>query len=502
MINRRQFNQLVYEYNQRANMSQSAMKACVSRHTARKYLSAGQGPEELKKEHSWRTRPDPFAQVWAEVEAMLGRAPELEAGTLFEVLEGKYPQRFTAGQVRTLQRRVRQWKLEHGAEREVYFAQERSPGRSLQVDWTCMNGLEVRVGGEVFPHLLCHTVLPYSNWQWATRCLSESLLSLRNGLQQGLTNLGRVPAEVWIDNSSSATRTVRVGRSGRGFTAEFEALCAHFGMRPRVIQVGCPNQNGDVESSHGHLKRRLEQHLLVRGSRDFERMEDYDAFLRQMFRQANARVVAKVAEELETMRELPPTPLTDYLELECRVSSGSTIRMRKVVYSVPSRLIGARVRVRLWEHQLSLYDGRQLLVTLERRRGQEEAQIDYRHVIGYLVRKPGAFAQYRWRGHLFPSPEFQRAFEAMERQRDTAWAERQYLHILKLAADIGQELVGGALRDLLETPKSDISLSQVRSLLGCYDQMRDALQQQSALTVDLQAYDAMIGEDTEVHREV
>ncbi len=153
-----------------------------------------------------------------------------------------------------------------------------------------------------------------------------------------VVQFGRAPAEVWIDNSSSATRRMPAGQHGRQFTAEFEAVCKHFGMQPHAINVEAPNENGNVESLHGHLKKRVEQYLLVRGSRDFERGEDYDAFLRQMFRKANARVSAKVAQELELMHELPPTVLTDYQELDCRVSSGSTIRVRHVVYSVPSRL--------------------------------------------------------------------------------------------------------------------------------------------------------------------
>lgn len=492
MINRRQYNQLVYEYNQRANMNESAMKACVSRHTARKYLLAGQGPDELKKEHLWQTRKNPFEAIWGEVVVMLGRAAELQAGTIFEELQERYPGRFSAGQLRTLQRHVRAWKLVHGPQQEIFFQQEQRPGRRMQVDWTNMNSLSITVGGKPFPHLLFHLVLPYSNWQWGSRCLSESLLSLRNGLQHGLTNLGRVPPELWIDNSSSATRQMPAGQHGRHFTAEFEAICQHFGMQPHTINVNAPNENGDVESFHGHIKNRVEQYLLLRGSRDFERGEDYDAFLRQMFRKANVRVKAKVAEELKLMHELPPTPLTDYRELDCRVSSGSTIRVHHVVYSVPSRLIGARVRVRLWEHQLSLYDGPRLLVTLERRHGLGNALIDYRHVIDYLVRKPGAFAQYRWRGHLFPEFEFQAAYEQMERVQGTAWAEREYLHILKLAADRGEGLVGGALRDLLNDPKGNLSLESVKVILDCHKDLECSVREQQVLVPDLSVYDAML----------
>lgn len=499
MINRRQFNQLVYEYNQRANMSQSAMKACVSRHTARKYLSAGQGPEQLRKDHRWRTRKDPFEAVWGEVEVMLGRAPELQAVIIFEELQKKYPGRFPAGQLRTLQRHLKAWNLMHGAPREVFFPQDQKPGHRMQIDWTSLNPLGITVGGKPFPHLLFHLVLPYSNWQWGSRCLSESLLSLRNGMQEGLFNLGKVPAEVWIDNSSAATRQMPAGDHRRPFTAEFEAVCQHFGLQPHAINVDAPNENGDVESLHGHLKNRVEQYLLLRGHRDFERVEDYDAFLRQMFRRANARVAAKVAEELALMHELPPTALTDYQELECRVSSGSTIRVRHVVYSVPSRLIGACVRVRLWEHQLSLYDGPRLLVTLERRHGLGNALIDYHHVIDYLVRKPGAFAQYRWRGHLFPNFEFQAAYEQMERVGGKSWAEREYLHILKLAADGSEGLVGGALRDLLNDPKGQISLDSVKVMLDSHKDLENSVRQQQALVPDLSVYDAMLQQPEDSH---
>ena len=274
---------------------------------------------------------------------MLTAAPELEAKSLFEFFTERFPGRFKEGHLRTFQRRVRQWQLLHGPVREIYFAQETQPGQVMQTDWTHASELGVTIAGVAYPHLLCHSVLIHSNWEWATRCATESLLSLRSGVQAALSRLGRVPRIWQIDNSSTATHRLSNNSAERGFTADFLSIAAHFGLEPRTINVGCPNENGDVESLNGHLKRRIRQHLLLRGSPDFASYDAYDAFLAGVFQNANAARSERVAQELAVMRELPSTMLPDYQEYEVRVSWQSTIRLKTMVYSVPSRLIGTKV---------------------------------------------------------------------------------------------------------------------------------------------------------------
>jgi hypothetical protein len=327
-----------------------------------------------------------LARIWPQAEAMLINAPDLEAKILFGYLREIFPQAVEEKQLRTFQRRVQLWRLQHGPDQEVFFPQDWVPGRALQLDWTHAAELAVTLNGQPYDHLLCHAVLPCSNWEWATRCQSESLLSLRHGLQAALQQLGKVPAELRIDNSSAATHRLGPDQE-RGFNKEFLSVCAHFDLTPQTIGIGRPNENGDVESSNGHLKRRLQQRLLLRGSRDFTTEEAYEGFLEQVLHRANASRQAKLAEELAVMKLLPPTRLSEYAEVICQVSAASTIRVKKVGYSVPARLIGQELKVEVYENELKLYCGRQWLLSLPRHRGDRGVVLDYRHVIDHLLRK-------------------------------------------------------------------------------------------------------------------
>ena len=382
----------------------------------------------------------------------------------FELLVSRYPGRFVEGQLRTFQRRVRQWRCLHGPDREICFAQITQPGQVMQTDWTRAGELGITIGGEPYAHLLCHSVLIHSNWEWATRCASESLLAVRTGIQAALLRLGRVPRIWQIDNSSAATHQLRKDGGERGFNSDFVAVAEHFGLQPRTINVGSPNENGDVESLNGHLKRRIRQHLLVRGGSDFASLELYDAFLCEVLMAANAPRCQKLAQELAVMRELPPTVLPDYQEAEVRVGWQSTIRIKEMVYSVPSRLIGQKVRTRISETQIEVRCGREVVATLPRRHGRAGAVIDFRHVIAELVRKPGAFAGWRHRESLFPAVIFRRAYDRFVERLGQQRGERDYLHLLKLAADTSQVEVEEAIATVLGDT-SAFSLETIRRAL-------------------------------------
>lgn len=412
----------------------------------------------------WRTRPDGFADVWPEAEAMLEAAPELEAKSIFEHFLERFPGRFQEGHLRTFQRRVRQWRAMHGPAKEIHFAQVTEPGQVIQTDWTHAGELGITIAGAAYAHLLCHSVLIHSNWEWATRCASESLLSLRSGIQAALSHLGRAPRIWQIDNSSTATHRLSSAGKQRGFTDDFLAIAAHFGMEPRTINVGCPNENGDVESLNGHLKRRLRQHLLLRGSAEFASLECYDLFLIEVLGKANAGRAAKVAEELESMRELPPSVLPDYQEYELRVGWQSTIRVKEMAYSVPSRLIGQKVRTRVSETRIEVFCGREMACTLPRRHGRAGAVIDFRHVIAELVRKPGAFARWRHRESLFPAVIFRKVYDRLVEDLGERRGERDYLHLLKLAADTSQDEVEQALGNIVASG-AILTLETVRRAL-------------------------------------
>ena len=488
VINQRQLTRLLAEYQRKGNLSMSAMKAGMDRKTARKYVKLGELELGEPGPRSWRTRADPLAEIWPRAEEHLRAAPELEAKALFERLQGFSGPQIQEGQLRTFQRRVRQWRLEHGPEPEVIFAQEHQPGEVMQVDWTHAKELEVSIAGTPLDHLLCHAVLPYSNWQWVTRCQSESLLSVRHGLQAALHRLGKAPRQLQIDNSSAATHRISVGGK-REFNADFLSLVEHYGLTPRTIGIGCPNQNGDVESQNGHLKRRLTQHLLLRGYRDFASEADYDQFLANVLIQANGRRREKVAEELLVMRDLPPTRLSEYDEVDCRVSSHSTIRIKNVTYSVPARFVGRRLRARVTEQRVDLYHGTELVAELTRSIGRR-AVIDYRHVIQALLRKPGAFARYRHREELFPDATYRAAHDKLVRDHGQRPGELEYLRLLKLTAELGVSAVSGLLSELVAETSPPWRTESVRQFL-----CPSPVVAQEEPTVDLGVYDALLGQE-------
>jgi len=495
MITKQQYRRLMSEYQETGNVTLSAMKADMSRPTARKYLRDGKPPAEAQAKHTWRTRPDPLAQIWPAAEAMLTEAPELEAKALFEHLSEKSPGVVGEKHLRTFQRRVKLWRLEHGPDKEVFFPQDWPPGRAIQLDWTHATELGVRIDGRLYDHLLCHVVLPYSNWEWATRCQSESLLSLRHGLQEGLHRLGKVPLELRVDNSSAATHQVGTG-SQREFNAEFVSVCEHYGLKPQTIGIGCPNENGDVESINGHLKRRLRQHLLLRGSREFVSEGAYEQFVHQALQRANHGREEKVRAELAVMKPLPPTRLSEYDEVYCSVSSASTIRVKKVGYSVPARLIGQELKVEVYEQELKLYSGRQWLLTLVRHRGDRGVILDYRHIIDHLLRKPGAFECYRYREQLFAGVLYRQAYDRMVSRHGQRRGSLEYLRLLKLASEVGEpalELylveyvcppypawIVDQLREWVQpTPRSQVELAELEPELGSYDGLLSSSQEVS-----------------------
>jgi hypothetical protein len=301
------------EMSKHGKIGKASMKADFDRETGRKYLNLGKVPSQLAgKLRDWRTRESPFDEDWPELEEMLADAPALEAKALFEWLMKEQPEKYHLGQVRTFQRRVKQWRALKGPDKEVFFGQEHRPGEAMQTDFTWATTLGITIRGEAFPHLLCHPVLPFSNWEWATVCRSESMAAIKRGVQAAVFQLGRVTEYHQTDNSTAATH-------------EF---CDHFGMTPRTIGVGESHQNGDVESLNGALKRRLKQHLLLRGSRDFDSVEEYERWVQDVLRETNELRSKWVTEELAAMKPLRVNRLPEYTVEQLPVTSRSTIRIK------------------------------------------------------------------------------------------------------------------------------------------------------------------------------
>lgn len=434
------------------SLSAAAARTGMDRKTARRYRELQQLPSESRRPRTWRTRADAFAEVWPEVEAQLEQAPGLQAKTLFEWLQRSYPGRFQDGQLRVFQRRVKSWRATRGPAKEVFFRQVHPPGRLCASDFTHMAELKVTIGGVAFDHRVYHFVLTYSNWESATICFSESFASLSEGLQNALWQLGGVPARHRTDRLSAAVNNLS---DQQEFTRRYQALLGHYGLTSERIQAGKAHENGDVESLHGGFKQAVDQALLLRGSREFVSREEYAAFLQELVKQRNAGRRERLAEEFPALQALPPRRWEGRQRLRVRVACGSVIRVKGNTYSVDSRLIGETVEVWVHAECLEVWYGQRVIERLPRLPGRNRHRINYRHVIDWLVRKPGAFAHYCYRDDLFPTSRFRMAYDVLQRVAGHR-AEQEYLQILHLAARESESAVDAALRVLLD---GDVPLS-------------------------------------------
>lgn len=429
-----------------------AAGAGMSVRTARTWQK-GPLPSEAKAVRSWRTREDPFSEVWAvDIEPLLERDDkgELEARTLMRLLVDKYPDRFKMGQVRTMQRRLRDWRALRGPEKEVCFQQDHRPGEQGALDFTCCNELEVTILGEPLKHLLFQFVLVFSKWAFACVAFSETFEALVDGLQRALWSAGGVPGELLSDNLSAATHELKDG-GGRSLTKRFKDVCDHVGFETvRQITPGKSHENGAVEGRNHRTKRLLKQAMIVRDSRDFGSLEEYECFVQQTLQQDHNRYVEDAfAMERLLLKALPSRRLPSYTTSTAKVRKWSTITVRGRIYSVPSRLIGYEVEVRLYPNVVEIRYRDKSIEVFPRVRGKGNHRIDYRHIVTSLVRKPGAFANYRFREELFPTLAFRRAYDALQVTHG-ARADIEYVRILKLAADTMEVNVDAALCGILD----------------------------------------------------
>jgi transposase InsO family protein len=415
-----------------------------------------------KKAPRERRRPDPLATVWdSEIVPLLQSAPGLRPVALFEEMLRRHPELGT-GIRRTLERRVRAWRALHGPEQEVIFRQVHEPGRMGLSDFTDMADLAVTVAGEPLDHRLYHFRLAYSGFEHAHVVLGgESYVALAEGLQNALWALGGAPREHRSDSLSAAFRNL--DREAReDLTRRYDALCTHYGMEPSRNNPGLAHENGAIESVHGHLKKVIEDALLLRGSRDFADLSAYRRFVDEVIGRRNARNAPRIEVERAVLQELPDRRTADHEDAIVTVTSTSGFVLRKVFYSVPSRLIGHRLRVRLYDDRLEVYLGGTPQLTLPRGRahpnGKHGHVVDYRHVIHSLRRKPMALMGLVYRDQLFPRPAYARAFEAMIRKLSARVACRTMVDLLALAHEraceaelacrLDEDLAAGRLPDL------------------------------------------------------
>lgn len=431
------------------NQEAAAAAAGIPVRTARRW-EAGPLPSQTKKKRDYRTRPDPFAEVWdSDVVPLLegDKARKLQARTVLDEIRKRYPGKFPRKLLRTMQRRLRDWRALNGPDREVVFPQDHPPGREVAFDFTHAGELGVTISGEAFDHLLFTMKASCSGWMYAELAFGETWEAMCQGLQNGTWAAGGV-FEVWRhDNLSAATRELKRS-GGRTLTRRYQELLDHYGAKSTRIRAGKAHENGVAERANDLLKTALDQALRLRSDRDFKTVDAYIDFVREVVAEHNFARSEAIEAELTELDSLPGCRLPDYTVFKPTVRSWSTIRVARRSYSVPSRLIGHKVEVHQYSDHLDVYYNGKHTLELPRLRGSRDVRVDYRHVIWSLVRKPGAFARYRFREELFPSMTFRRAYDALVEWRGER-ADVEYVRILHLAASTMEGPVERALASLL-----------------------------------------------------
>ena len=294
--------------------------------------------------------------------------------------------------------------------------------------------------------------------------------------------------QLWVESRSLSPTLAGTETKGRTLTQRYAALLEHYGLQATRTNPRSSHENGVAEQAHYRLKTALAQALIIRGSRDFPSVAGYSAFVQGVVDKSNRRVQGKLDVERPYLRSLPQAAVPEYTTWRTKVKKWSTIRVTNKTYSVPSRLCGHEVKVHQYADYLEVYYKDHMVERLERVRGEHKSRIDYRHIIWSLVRKPGAFARYRFREHLFPTPVFRQAYDALGRWHGGR-TDVEYVRILHLAASTLEARVERALSQLLLTGRS-FDYATVQELAAPTPPQIPQLPSLSA--PDLKVYDALL----------
>jgi hypothetical protein len=470
----------------------AAAKAGFSTATAYRIEADPRLPSRNKASRG-RRRPDPLAAVWqSEIVPMLEAAPGVRAVAVFEEMCRRHPE-IVIGVRRTLERRIANWRALHGPSRDVMFRQEHPPGRLGLSDFTDMAALAVTIAGQPLAHRLYHFRLAFSGFQHAHVVLGgESFVALAEGLQNALWTLGGVPHQHRSDSLSAAFRNL-AGEAQDDLTRRYEELCAHYAMTPTRNNLGVAHENGAIESAHGHLKKVIEDELLLRGSRDFADLAAYRRFIDEVIGRRNARNRKRIAIERAALKPLPARRTADYEEVRVVVTSSGGFILRRVLYSVPSRLIGHRLNVHLYDDRLDCFLGATPILTLQRGRpphgsNQRGHVVDYRHVIHALRRKPMALINLVYRDQLFPRRAYTRAFAALIAKQSEKQACRTMVGLLALAHDRACE---AELADAIDAALDAGGLPDLASLRARFTPEGSSIPHVAVALVPLATYDEL-----------
>jgi len=473
----------------------SAAKASLSTATAHRHEQDHRLPSSQKTVRG-RRRPDPLADFFdAEVVPMLKAAPDLRAVAIFDEMRRRHPN-LSTGARRTLERRIRSWRAVHGADQEVIFRQAHEPGRMGLSDFTDMADLGVTVAGVRLDHRLYHSRLAYSGFEHAHVILGgESYVALAEGLQNALWALGGARLEHRSDSLSAAFRNLNHD-AREDLTRRYDALCAHYGMQPTRNNRGVAHENGAIESPHGHLKKAIKDALLMRGVSDFDDPARYRRFLDEIVSRKNAHHAKRIEAERPALQLLPGQRTCDHEEVLVTVTSSGGFTLKKVFYTVPSRLIGHRLRIRLYDNRLEVFTGATLLMTLTRARapgtGKRAHVVDYHHVIHTLRRKPMALLNLVCRDQLFPRDAYRLTFDRLLEKLPEASACRLMAALLALAHERGCE---AELATLLTADLAAVQLPDIAALRARFAPDPAALPEVIVHLTPLIACEALPGAD-------
>jgi transposase InsO family protein len=443
-----------------------------------------------------RRRPDPLAEIFdSEVVPLLKAAPGLRPIGVFEEMKRRHPD-LDPGIRRTLERRIRAWRAVYGAEREVIFRQTHEPGALGLSDFTEMSDLIVSIAGVPLDHRLYHFRLIWSGFEHAHVILGgESYVALAEGLQNALWTLGGAPAEHRSDSLSAAFRNLDAD-ARQDLTSRYDALCAHYGMTPSRNNRGEAHENGSIESAHGHLKSAIRDALLLRGSADFDDLAAYRRFVDEAVSRRNRRNGPRIDAERAVLSQLPDRRTCDFEEFLVTVTSSSSFTLKKVFYTVPSRLIGHRLRARLYDDRLELFLGGTHLATLQRGRaganGAHGHVVDYRHVIHSLRRKPMALLKLVYRDQLFPREAYRRTFERLLEASSEKTACKLTVELLAMAHERACE---AELAEALAASLAEGQLPDLDVLRRRFAPRLSALPEVVVDLTPLSAYDVLLTGD-------
>lgn len=487
----------------RIRQAMAAAKAGISERSGRN-IERGKNKGEAAQVRTWKTRQDPFADIWvSEIVPLLERGV-YQATFILEELQKKHAEGFDNSVLRTLQRKIKRWRALYGKEKSVIFLQAHEPGQLGVSDFTHLKDIVITLNSEPFEHILYHFRLPFSGWNYVQvfRGSGEPFTAFAQGLQEALCSLGGVPAKHRTDSLSASFRNLDRNAMD-DLTVRYAAFVEHYGMEATRINPGEAHENGTIESSHRHVKDRIIQALRVRGSTDFKSLDEYRIFIQDVIRQHNCRHAKNIEIERAALQPLPATKAADYTEVIAVVSSTSTIDVKRVTYTVPSRLIGTRLNVKIYHDKLECYLGATQTLVLNRQHipahGKRARVINYVHVIGSLVQKPGAFRNCRFRNDLLPNDNYRFIWNHVEQimhPKESAKFIVGLLHIAatyncetELAASVielinsGQQLKLTVLQDAFSTQRK-CTLPVVRVAqhnIAAYNQLIPGFQQEAKL---------------------